>query len=168
MAQTIEFIVSYGNPEVTQSALVSGSNSLINFGSADTYPLDQVQYPIQQGENSYERYIRLFVSDFGGSSSISNIRVYSTTTPSQDTTLNYGQTQTYNAPVNTQSTIATQSIPFSLPTSENLYINGQSGNSITPGSSSMYSDYAVFQVTSSQTQVAGTTMTINVAYSEVQ
>ena len=167
MAQTVEFVVSYGSSEVTQSAVTSGSNQLINFGSADTYPLDQVAYPIQQGQNSYERYVRLFVSDFGGSSSISNIRVYSTNTPSQDTTLNYGQTATYSAPTNAQSTIATQQIPLSLPTSENLYIDGQAGNSITPGSTSKYSDYAVFQVTSSATQVAGTTMTINVVYSEV-
>lgn len=168
MAQTVEFVVSYGNPETTQSAVTSGSNALINFGSADTYPLDQVAYPVQQGGNSYERFVRLFVSDFGGSSSISNIRIYSTTTPATDTTLNYGQIQTYQTPTNAQSTIATSPILTTLPTSENLYIGGQSGNAITPGSSSMYSDYATLQITSSQTQVAGTTMTTNVVYSEVQ
>lgn len=167
MQQTIEFVVSYGNPEITQSAITSGSNSLINFGSADEYPLDQVSNPIQQGQNSYERFIRLFVTDFGGSSSISNIRVYSTTVPSTDTTLNYGQTQVYPVPTNSQSTIATDSIPTELPSSENLYISGSSGNLITPGSTSYYSDYAVFQITSSATQVAGTIMTINVVYSEV-
>ena len=167
MAQTVEFVVSYGSSEVTQSAVTSGSNALINFGAADTYPLDQVAYPVQQGSNSYERYVRLFVSDFGGSSSISNIRVYSPTAPSQDTSVNYGQAQTYTAPVDTQSTIATEAIPSTLPGSENLYISGSSGNAITPGSTSYYSDYAVFQITSSATQVAGTTMTINVVYSEV-
>ena len=167
MAQTVKFVVSYGNPEVTQDAVTSGSNQLINFGSADTYPLDQVAYPIQQGQNSYERFVRLFVEDFGGSSAISNIRVYTTSTPSQDTTLNYGQTDTYATPTNADSSIATSPIPTSLPSSENLYIGGQPGNSITLGSTSKYSDYMVFQVTSSSTQVAGTTMTINVVYSEV-
>ncbi|MEM4065514.1 MAG: hypothetical protein QXV17_01455 [Candidatus Micrarchaeaceae archaeon] len=100
------------------------------------------------GTNSFERWFYMQVVSFAGSSSISNVRFYlASGTPAPNTACNFGQTATYARPTNAASTIATSPVPTALPSSENLYISGAAGNSLTPGSPINYTDWGVLQIT---------------------
>lgn len=159
MAAVVEIDVSYGSSE-TVVANVTG----IVVGSTDAEPLDTNSYPILKGTNSYEKYTRAHVTSLGGSTSVSNFRVYqSAGTMPTGCTLYYGQTASYTAPVATASTVATALIPTAEP-SENLFIGGSSGGSLTAVG---YTDYGVFQVQTDGTATAGGSVTITFVYSEV-
>jgi len=160
MAATVQLDVMYGTAPGTAATNVSD----ISVGSADIYPLNAANNPVAPGANSYERYVRLHVTDMGGSTKINNIRVYrSGSALPTGITLKYGQSTAYATPVNTASSKATADIPTSLPASENLFIGGASGGALTAAG---YSDYAVFQAQLAGTVTAGGSTVISFVYSE--
>ncbi|MCL4407725.1 MAG: hypothetical protein M1542_07545 [Thermotogae bacterium] len=160
MAATVQLDVTYGAAPGTVEANVSD----LNMGNADVYPLNAVNNPVAPNANSYERYARIHVVDLGGSTKIQNIRVYrSGAALPSGISIKYGQSTAYATPVNTTSAKATVDLPSTLP-SENLFIGGASGGSL---SATGYSDYAVFQAQLDNTATAGGSTTISFVYSEV-
>lgn len=170
-AQVTYFV--YDTSSMTPTQIVTNSSGVyqINLINADVYPGDPVQNAIVAGTNSYERWIRLNVVSWAGSSSLSNIRVYiSSGTVSANTAFLFGSTPTPAAPVNSTSTIQTTPLPTSLPATANWTINGQTtGNNaqLVSQSGSTYSDYGVFQLQTSPSATAGSSLTVSVVYSEV-
>ena len=167
-AQVTYFV--YDTSSGTETQIVTNSSGVyqINLINADVYPGDPVQNAIVAGTNSYERWIRLNVVSWAGSSSLSNIRVYiSSGTVSANTAFLFGSTPTYAAPVNSNSTIQTTPLPTQLPSSANWSIGGSLSGQLVSQSGSTYSDYGVFQLQTSPSATAGSSLTVSVVYSEV-
>ena len=172
MAAIVDFVVgnggSNGSPITTAAQTDGNGNFLMNFLNQDEYPGDPVANAIVAGTNSYERWFYMNVVSFAGSSSISNVRFYlASGTPSEDTYCYFGENQQYVVPTAAVSTIATQSIPTALPTTENVFIDGAPGNSLTPGSTNNYTDWIVLQIQTTPSASAGTSLTFNCVYSEI-
>ncbi len=159
MAVTVNIDVSYSSSNTVVSNVTG-----ITMGSADTEPLDTNAYPILKGTNSYEKWTRAHVTSLGTATSVSNFRVYqSAGTMPTGCTLHYGQTATYATPTNAASSIAASTIPTAEP-SENLFIAGAAGGSLTAVG---YTDYGVFQIQTDSTATAGGSVTITWVYSVV-
>ena len=169
-AQVTYFVYDTANATATQIVTNSSGVYQINLINADVYPGDPVQNAIIAGTNSYERWIRLNVVSWAGSSSLSNIRVYiSSGTVSANTAFLFGSTPTYAAPTNSNSIIQTTPLPTQLPSSANWSIGGSLSGSaqLVSQSGSTYSDYGVFQLQTSPSATAGSSLTVSVVYSEV-
>ncbi len=167
-AQVTFYVYDTQSQTATQIVTNSSGTYLINLINADVYPGDPVQNAIVAGTNSYERWITLNVVSWAGSSTISNIRAYlSAGTPSLGTQFMFGSTPTYAAPTNNISSIQTNSAPTTLPTSANWTIQGSLTGQITSQSSYQQSDFGVFQLQTSPSATAGSSLTVSVVYSEV-
>lgn len=105
----------------------------------------------------------------GGSSKIDNLKVWGTSAlggsavhKTNAGTSSYAQA-TYATPTATASSVATQTMPTSVPSSANLGISGSlSGSLLATGSS----DYLVHQIQSNAGDSAGSTSTMNYQYDE--
>lgn len=167
-AQVTYFVYDTSSGTATQIVTNSSGVYQINLINADVYPGDPVQNAIVAGTNSYERWITLNVVSWAGSSSLSNIRTYiSSGTVSANTAFLFGSTSTYATPVNSNSTIQTTLLPTSLPTTANWTIGGSTTGQLVSQSGSTYSDYGVFQLQTSPSATAGSSLTVSVVYSEV-
>jgi hypothetical protein len=165
MAAIIQ-INEYNGVGETKSANITNSN----MGSVDAANLDPVENPVVPGENTYEKWQKLEVTDLGGSSRIDNLKVWRTgalggsaihVTNARETT--YGGAEIYATPVATASTVATQAMPTSEPTGANLGIGGfLTGNLEAAGES----DYLVHQIQTDLADTAGSTSTQNWQYDE--
>jgi len=141
-----------------------------NMGSTDAANLDPVANPVVPGENTYEKWQKMEVTDLGGSSRIDNLKVWRTgalggaathVTNAREET--YGGAETYAAPTDNTSTVADQAMPTSEPTDANLGIGGSlTGNLEATGES----DYLVHQIQTDAEDTAGSTSTINYMYDE--
>lgn len=141
-----------------------------NMGDTDAVNLDPVAYPVVPGANTYEKFQKIHVSNIGTSSKIDNLKVWRTgalggsavhVTNARLTS--YGGAEAYAQPVKTDSTIADQTMPSSVPATANLGIGGALAGALTAAGSS---DYLVHQIQTDAGDVAGSTSTMNYQYDE--
>lgn len=166
MAATVQIDESNGAGE-TQTTNITNSN----MGAVDTANLDPVANPVTPGNNTYEKWQRMHVTNMGGSSSIQNLKIWRTGAlggaavhKTNARTTSYGGAATYATPIATASSIGSQTMPTSVPASANLGIGGALAGALT---ATGYSDYLVHQIQTNVADVAGSTSTINYQYDEV-
>lgn len=142
-----------------------------NMGSDDSANLDPVTYPISPGDNSYEKYQKLEVTNMGGSSQIDTIKIWrdgalggSAVHVTNARIAAYGGAESYVQPVDTDSTVATETMPSSSPASANLGIGGSLSGALTVVGES---DYLVHQIQSDAGDSAGSTSTLKFSYREI-
>ena len=168
MAATIEILEANGVGE-TETANITNSN----MGSTDAANLVAVDFPVAPGENTFEKWQKLSVTNMGGSSQIDNLKVWRTgalggtavhVTNAREAT--YGGAETYATPVGgvTDSTVATQTMPAAAPTGSNLGIGGLLTGALTATGTS---DYLIHQIQSDVTDTAGSSSTLNLQYDEI-
>lgn len=165
MAATVT-IAEFNTAGETETASITNSN----MGSTDAVNLNTTTYPIVAGENSFEKWQKIKVTNMGGSSAVDNLKVWRTTalsgsdahkTNARETS--YGGAETFATPTATTSTVATETMPTSEPTGANLGIGGSlTGQLTTTGSS----DYLVHQLQTDSATTAGASCTMNYQYDE--
>lgn len=167
-AASVEICESNGAGETVTHNITNS-----NMGNADSASLVAADYPIIPGENSYEKWQRLHVTNMGGSSKIDNLKVWRTgalaaeaTHKTNARTAAYAGAETYAQPAKTDRSATyhySQTMPASEPVSANLGIGGSlSGNLATAG----YSDYLVHQLQLTASAVAGNSTVLNVQWDE--
>jgi len=165
MAATVQ-INEYNGVDETETANITNTN----MGDTDAVNLDPVAYPVVPGENTYEKWQKIDVTNMGGSSKIDNLKVWRTGAlggsavhVTNARTSSYGGAETYAQPVKTDSTVADQTMPTSEPASANLGIGGALAGALTAAGES---DYLVHQIQTDAGDVAGSTSTMNYQYDE--
>lgn len=142
-----------------------------NMGSADEADMTASEYPIEPGNNSFEKWQKIHVTDMGGSSAINNLKVWRTgslggsaihLTNARESS--YGGAETYATPIATASSIADQTMPTTTPTGANLGIGGALGGELTAAGSS---DFLIHQIQTDSEDIAGSSSTMNYQYDEV-
>jgi hypothetical protein len=165
MSATV-LINEYNTVGETKEANISNTN----MGSADSPNLDAVANPVVPGENTFEKYQKLEVTNLGGSSKIDNIKIWRTgalggsaihETNARESV--YGGAESFVTPTATTSTVATETMPASEPSGANLGIGGSLTGSLTATGES---DYLVHQIQTDSGDVAGSTSDINYQYDE--
>ena len=138
----------------------------VNFGSADQAELTPATYPItaQADGHSYEKWLRFYISALGTSSVLDNLKVWLSNLGGGWKT---GEGMSTNAresgysaasypsggPVETDSSVADQTMPESEPSGPNLGIGGSLSGQIT--SAPAYSDWLVLQLDVTESTPAG-------------
>ena len=165
MSATIEIDEANGAWE-TLSHNIANSN----MGSSDAKELVAVDNPIVPGDNTYEKWQKIHVTDMGGSSKIDNLKVWRTTAlggsavhVTNAKTSAYAGAPTYATPKVVDSTLAVNAMPTSEPASANLGIGGALAGALTATGSS---DYLVHQIQSDAGDVAGASTTMHYQYDE--
>lgn len=165
MAATVELAERNG---LAASPTNTANVTNINFGSTAAANLDPDTYPISiaTAPRSFEKWLRVSVTNMGGSNIIDNIRVWLsslgggyktgenimcnlTTSPVLYSAAAYPT----NGPVNTVSAVAVRSIPTSEPEQANIGIGGSLSGQIT--SAPAFSDFIVLQLQVSASTPAG-------------
>jgi len=141
-----------------------------NMGSVDDDSLDPVANPVVPGDNTFEKWQKIHVTNMGGSSLIDNLKVWRTGALGGSAvhltnarTTSYGGAATFATPTDANSSVATQTMPTSEPASANLGIGGSLSGSLSGTGSS---DYLVHQIQTDAGDVAGSTSTMNYQYDE--
>ncbi len=153
--------------------------SNVNMGSDDSAELTPATYPVtaQTDGHAYEKWLRFYVSDLGGSSQVDNLKVWVSnlgggwkTGEGMSVTLREsGYVEpTYNTggPIETNSADADQVMPETEPSGANLGIGGSLAGTITGAPE--YSDYMVLQLDVTASTPAGNvnTKTLTFQYDE--
>ena len=165
MAATIQ-IAEFNTVGETKTANITNTN----MGSSDAVNLDPVAYPVVPGENTYEKWQKMEVTNMGGSSRIDNLKTWRTGALGGSAVhltnariADYGGAEAFATPVATDSSAATQAMPTSEPATANIGIGGAlAGNLEAAG----LSDYLVHQVQTDAADVVGSTSTMNYQYDE--
>lgn len=141
-----------------------------NMGSTDAVNLNPVTYPITPGENSFEKWQKIEITNMGGSSKIDNLKIWRTGALGGDAahktnarTTNYGGAETYAQPTASASSVADQNMPTSEPATANLGIGGSLTGALTDVGAS---DYLVHQIQTDADDTAGSSSTMNYQYDE--
>ena len=163
MAATI-VLAEMNGPDATKIETLDTSN--VNFGSDDSPDIVPATYPItaEADGHSFEKWLRLYVSNMGGSSLIDNLKIWLSNLGGgwktgegiscNLRTSGYVQASYQTGgPVDTNSTIADQVMPEAEPGGANLGIGGSLSGSIAAAPA--YSDYAVLQLDVSASTPAG-------------
>lgn len=163
MAATV-VIAETNGPDASSVESLDVSN--INFGSQDAANLVPSSAPItaQADGHSFEKWIRMYVQDLGGSSQIDNLKVwvsdlgggYQTGEGISCNLTESGYSQaTYptGGPVDTDSSVATNAAPTTEPSGANIGIGGSLGGNISAAPA--YSDFIVLQLDVSDLTPAG-------------
>lgn len=163
MAATV-LIAETNGPSGSSLETIDPSN--LNMGSADSAGLVPATHPITAmvDGHAYEKWVRLYLSDLGGSSLIDNLKVWISslgggwgTGEGMSTNLReagyVSATYPILGPVITDSPAADQVMPVSEPSGPNLGIGGSLGGvlAVAPG----YSDWLVLQLDVSNLTPAG-------------
>jgi|SRR6056297_2291113 len=166
MSATVQ-INEYNTSSETKTANITNSN----MGSTDAANLDPVANPITPGNNSYEKWQKLEVTNMGGSSQIDTLKVWrdsalggsaSHVTNARETS--YAGAETFATPTDSTSTVATETMPTSSPSGANLGIGGALDGSLTATGES---DYLVHQIQTDAADTEGSTSTLKFSYREV-
>jgi len=122
---------------------------------------------------SYEKWIKLEVTDMGTDSSVGNIKIWvSGNSPRGDDVIRTNaviagySAATFATPINTVSTAATQTLPSSSPASANIGIGGSLSGTITDISVLSKSDYIVLQLAVNKNTRTGVLTTLRIEYDE--
>jgi len=144
-------------------------------GSVDAQSFDPTGNPITPGESSYEKWIRIHVTDLGGGAAVTAFKVWAEAPPTHTSLHSNGHTvqatydaanhkQTSYAAPSTATTRTPEPMPTSEPASANLGIGGSLTGSLTaPGRS----DYQLIQVRTTVSATAGATLTISFGYEAI-
>lgn len=166
MAATVSISEFNGSSAGTETTGISNTN----MGSTDAANLDPVANPILPGNNSFEKYQKIKVTNMGGSSKIDNLKVWRTgslganaTHLTNARTSSYGGAESAATPTASSSSKATQTMPTAEPGSANLGIGGSLLGSLTATGSS---DFLVHQIQTTASATAGSTTTMNYQYDE--
>lgn len=161
MAATVTISETNGpSGSTTETADVAN----VNFGSTDAAALTPSSAPItaQADGHSFEKWLRMYVQDLGGSSQIDNLKVWLsivTYVTGEGMSCNLRESAYVQAsypaggPVETDSAVADQAMPTTEPSGANLGISGSLSGQITAAPA--YSDYAVLQLDVSELTPAG-------------
>ena len=167
MAATVE--VDEENGKSSSPALTHNIASS-NMGSADASNLNTVANPIAPGNNSFEKWQLIHVTDMGTSSLISNIRVWRSGTLGANavhvtnaSVSSYRGETKYTTPTDSTSPFAIFTMPTAIPGSANLGIGGSLTGSLTKTG---YSDFLVHQIQTTRSALAGSTTVMNYQYDE--
>lgn len=163
MAATV-VVTETNGPQASSVETVDPSN--INMGSADAAELNPATYPItaKADGHAFEKWLRMYVSDMGGSSIVDNIKIWLSAlgggwATGEGMSANLRTTGYVQAsyptggPVDTDSSVAGQAMPEAEPSGPNLGIGGVLGGQIT--ASPAYSDWAVLQLDVTELTPAG-------------
>jgi hypothetical protein len=163
MAATV-VIAETNGPQISSVETVDPSN--INMGSDDSAELVPATYPVtaQADGHAFEKWLRLFVSDMGGSSIVDNIKVWLSNlgggykteegmTANLRTTGYVQASYPSGGPIDTDSSVADQVMPVAEPASANIGIVASLSGQIT--SSPAYSDWIVLQLDLTENTPAG-------------
>lgn len=163
MAATV-VIAEMNGPSGSSVETIDPAN--INMGSSDSSELVPASHPVTAmvDGHSFEKWLRFYLSDLGGSSIIDNLKVwlsnlgggYATGEGMSTNLRETGYVQaTYPVlgPINTDSSVADQTMPIAEPSGPNLGIAGSLAGSLVsaPG----YSDWMVLQLDVSELTPAG-------------
>jgi len=166
MSATVEIDEANGVGETLSHGVANS-----NMGNSDSKEIVALTYPIAAGENSYEKFQKLHVTDMGGSSKIDNIRVWregalggAAVHLANVKTTEYAGAPTYHQPVATDSSLAVNAVPTSEPASANLGIGGALDGALTAAGSS---DYLCHQIQTDPSDTAGSSSTLHIAFDEV-
>jgi hypothetical protein len=166
MAATVT-IAEFNTAGETETASITNTN----MGSTDAVNLVAATYPIVPGENSYEKWQKIKVTNLGGSTSVGNFKVWRTGAlggsaahVTNARTTSYGGAETFATPIATASTIADQTMPSSEPATSNLGVGGTLAAVLTDTGAS---DYLVHQIQTDAGDTAGSSTTMNYQYDEV-
>jgi hypothetical protein len=140
-------------------------------GSTDAANLNPATFPISPGSNTYEKYQQIHLTALNGSTQIQNLKVWRTGSlggaavhVTNARTAGYVPTTSYTQPVNTTSSVATQTMPTTTPGSANMGIAGSlAGILSAPG----FSDFICHQIQSNASDTSGSTTTMNFQYDEI-
>jgi hypothetical protein len=150
----------------TGSSVETINPSNVNFGSVDAAELNPSANPITAmvDGHSFEKWLRLYVSDMAGSSAVDNLRVWISSlgggwktgegmSTNARTSGYSGASYPAGGPVETNSATATQAMPESKPSGPNFGVGGALTGQIiaAPG----YSDWLVLQLDVSDLTPAG-------------
>lgn len=150
----------------------------LNMGSSDASALTPGSAPItaQADGHAYEKWLRLQVSNLGGSTIVDNFKIWISNLgggwavgegmSTNLRTTGYVATTAYVDPVETDSTVATQAMPESEPSGPNLGIASSLSGQITTYPA--YTDFAVLQLDVTELTPAGSVnqKTVTVQYDE--
>ena len=169
MAAIVTIDESNGAGEIQNADIAN-----LNYGSNDSSELAVATYPITQGENSFEKWVRFHVTDLGGVSAVDNLRIWRTgalganaTHKCNLRTSSYDGAQTYAAPSATDRSATydyAQDMPTSEPATANLGIGGSLTGQLTAAG---YSDYFVSQIQTTASATAGANTTLNFEHDEI-
>jgi len=147
----------------------------VNFGSLDQAILNPSSAPItaKTDGHSFEKWLRLYVSAFGGSTVVDNVKIWLSNlgggwkagegvSTNLRTTGYVNTTYQTGGPVQTNSTLATQVMPESEPSGANLGIGGSLSGTITAVPA--YTDYAVLQLDVSASTPSGSVNTKTITF----
>ena len=167
MAATVEIDEQNGksgSPALTHNI----ANS--NMGSADSSSINPIAHPIAQGENSFEKWQLIHVTDMGTASAIKNIRIWRSGILGENAVhvtnasiLSYKGEAKYRTPTNSVSDVAIYNMPSIIPGSANLGIGGSLIGTITKAG---YSDFFVHQIQTTEAALSGSTTVMNYSYDE--
>lgn len=159
MAATFQWSESNGAGET-----VTDGVSNYNFGTTDAAELTPASYPIVAGANAYEKYIRAKFS--GTFTEISNMKFWkSAGAYKTGEAIKAAANQTYSAPTNSTSVIATSDIPTTEGTALSIQsTEGDTSKITVPG----YTKYMVMQMQTTGSTPAGAvnTKTFTFQYDE--
>lgn len=154
MAATFQWAQTNGSSGSESSTDLGSSGNLFNFKTNDdATAANYSSNPITAGNNSMHVYLR---GHFTGTfSSVDNLQFWMSTDFSPNTGLSvvWKQTATYATPAVTALS-GSAAVPTSDPGSENVFIGGSGGGSL---SSAGYSDYIVLQLQTTASAAAGDT-----------
>jgi hypothetical protein len=171
MAATVEIDESNG---ATETITHNIANS--NYGNIDAPALNAISQPIVPGDNAFEKWQRVHVTNMGGSVVLRNLRYFGTA-PAANTThyFNGHTTQaTYDSPNHKQlafiqptvtPTRTPEIVPVVAPSSANIGTGGNLIGEITAAPA--FFDYILSQVRTNVSATAGTTLTITFRYDEI-
>jgi hypothetical protein len=161
----------------SSSATVTQNITNMNLGSTDSVNLTAASYPITAGTRSYEKWIRFNVTAMGGSTYVTNFKVWAsssyvagctirTNASSTTTTALVFPTSSGPSNISRESTYYYNvDLSTAIPTAANVNIGGAGSSWIT---TTAFSDYVVFQLAASSVNaIVGQTLTISFQYDEV-
>lgn len=156
MSATFQWSGEYGS-SVSPTILDLGlSGNLFNFKDSDSLasPADYTSYPITAGNNSYEIWLR---GHFTGTFNKIQTAKFWKSSGDLGTGISIlwdGTTVAYVTPIKTTSSIATDAIPTSSPSSANVSFGGDLDGNITAAG---YTDYIIMQMQTTVATSAGDT-----------
>ncbi len=154
MSATAEVIESNG----TSAAKVDTVITSLPMGSVDAHDLVPADHPITAGQNSFEKWLRVHITDIGSAAILDNFKAFFSSLGAWKTgekvKTNCSSIESkYSAasyptggPVATASTIALYDMPEAEPAQSNLGIGGLLHGQVIPASIPAYTDYVCLQL----------------------
>jgi hypothetical protein len=145
----------------------------INFGAGDTVITHPKNSPLARSSYSYEKWLRIVVTNLKRGEELSNFRVWMTKPARvanngdviRTSAINIGYLPpAYRKPIATASDVAITPMPTSDPGEATIGINGSVGHKISRESTYTMTDYFVIQVQVANNTITPIAWTLHIAY----